>query len=156
MPTFIFTMKQYLHLHLLWSRTIICLCNEAALALFFCHQAALALRPHLHFLHTETMPTFIFAMKPWQHFTLALALVLKSYHHLHWSCANSCLCREAMTTLHSHQSRSKVHLYHEATSTLHSYQSRANIHLCHEATSTLHSHQIRANIYEATSKLHLN
>ena len=91
-PTFIFAMKQYLHLHLLWNRTIIC---------------------------TEAMPTFIFTMKPWQHCTLALALALKLHQYLYWSRDNIHLCHEAKLILHLRRSRANVHLCHEAMTTLH-------------------------------------
>ena len=169
MPTFIFVIKQYLHLHPLWSRTIICLCNETALALFFWHKAAstfylywghiytsfipklcqhpfFSMKPQQHSICIEVMPTFIFIMKPRQHSTLALALALKLHQYLHW----------ATSKLYLHRNYANVHLCHEATTTLHLYWSRANIHLFHEATSTLHLYWSRANIHEAMSKLYLH
>ena len=83
MPTFIFAMKQYFHLHLLWSRTIICLCNEAALALFFCHKAASTSYLHWGHIYTSFIP------KPCQHPSFPwshdnTSFVLKSCQHS-WS-----------------------------------------------------------------------
>ena len=81
MPTFIFAVKQYLHLHLLWSHTIICLCNEAVLALFFFH---------------KTASTF---------YCIEATSTLHSYR----SCANIHFCHKATTTLRLHRSHANVH-----------------------------------------------
>ena len=108
MPAFIFAVKQYLHLHLLWSHTIICLCNEAVLALFFFHKA------------TSTVFFFFFCIEA------------TSTLHSYRSWANIHFCHEATTTLHLHRcQRSTLHSYrsHEAAST---------IHFCHEAMTTFH------------------
>ena len=163
MPTFILAVKQYLHLHLLWSHTIICFCNEAVLALSF------------------------FFIKLPQHF---ICIEATSTLHSYRSCANIHFCHEATTTLHLYRSRAnvqyfirtetmklrqqfifarwqhstlalalalKLHQYlHRATSKLHLHRSHDNIHLCHEATTTLHLYWSRANIHKATSKLHLH
>ena len=80
MPTFIFAMKQYFHLHLLWSRTIICLCNEAALALFF------VIKLPRHSICIEATSTL----------------------HSYWNCANIHLCHEATATLHLHRSHANI------------------------------------------------
>ena len=80
MPTFIFAMKQYLHLHLLWSHTIICLCNEVVLALFFFHKATSTFYLHWGHIYTSFIPKL---------------------------CQHS-FCHEATTTLHLHWSRANV------------------------------------------------
>ena len=145
MPTFFFVMKQYLHLYLLWSRTIICLCNEAVLALFFFHKAA---------------STFI-------------CIKATSTLHSYRSCANIHFCREATTTFHLHRSRANVQHFirieamklrqqfifaikpwQHSTLVLKSCLSNANTRFCHETTSTLHSHRSYANVqhfHEATT-----
>ena len=80
MPTFIFAMKQYLHLHLLWSHIIICFCNEVVLALFF------FIKLPQHFICIEATSTL----------------------HSYRSCANIHFCHEATTTLHLHRSCANV------------------------------------------------
>ena len=82
MPTFIFAMKQYLHLYLLWSHPIICFCNEAVLALFF-----------------------FFPIKLPQHF---ICIEATCTLHSYWSCANTHFCHEVTITLHLHRSCANV------------------------------------------------
>ena len=96
MPTFIFAMKQYLHLHPLWRRIIICLCNEAALALFSCHKAAL---------------TFYLR---WGHIFISFISKLCQHSSLSWSHNNTSFALKSCqrSTLHSYRN-------HEATSTIH-------------------------------------
>ena len=98
MPTFIFAVKQYLHLHLLWSHTIICFCNEAVLALFF------------FFFHKATSTFYLH----WGHIYASFIPKLCQHSFLSWSHNNtsfvskSCQC----SILHSYRN-------HEATSTIH-------------------------------------
>ena len=94
--TCICLLKQYLYLHMLWSRTIICLCNEVALALFFCHKVAST----LYLL--------------WSHANIHLCHEATSTLYLHWSHANIRLCHDIMSTLHLHCSRTNIGLYNEA------------------------------------------
>ena len=106
MPTFIFAMKQYLHLHPLWSRTIICLYNEAALALFFCHKATSTFYLYWGHIYTSFIPKLCqHPSFPWHHDNISFALK---------PCQRS--------TLHSHRSyeaTSTIHFCHEAMTTLH-------------------------------------
>ena len=106
MPTFIFAMKQYLHLHSLWSRTIICLCNEAALALFFCHKVVSTFYLYWGHIYTSFIlklcqhPSF-----PWSHENIPFASkpCQRSTLHSHWcheATSTIHFCYEAMTTFH--------------------------------------------------------
>ena len=106
MPTFIFAMKQYLHLHSLWSRTIICLCNEVALALFSCHKAALTF--YLHWGHIYTS----FISKLCQHSSL-------SWSHDNTSFASKPCQRSILHSYRSHEATSIIHFCYEAMTTLH-------------------------------------
>ena len=103
MPTFIFAMKQYLHLHSLWRRTIICLCNEAALALFSCHKATLTF--YLH----------------WGHIYISFISKLCQHSSFSWSHNNTSFASKPCqrSTLHSYQSYANVHLCNEVTTTIH-------------------------------------
>ena len=80
MLAFIFAIKQYLHLHSLWSRTIICLCNEAALALFFCHKAASTFYLYWGHIYTSFIPKLCqHPFFPWSHDNTSFASKSWSY-----------------------------------------------------------------------------
>ena len=98
-----FALKPRQHPSLIWSH------DNTSYVLKSCqHSWSHEVKSTLH-ISIEVMPILVFAMKPQQHSTLALALALKLHQYLHWA-------------------KSKLHLH----------WSRANIHLCHEATTTLH------------------
>ena len=106
MPTFIFVMKQYLHLHLLWSHTIIFLCNEAVLALFFFHKTTSTFYLHWGHIYTSFIPKLCqHSFLSWSHDNTSFALKLcqRSTLHLyrsHEATSTIHFCHEAMTTLH--------------------------------------------------------
>ena len=106
MPTFIFAVKQYLHLHLLWSHTIICLCNEAVLALFFFHKTALTFYLHWGHIYTSFIP------KLCQHSFL-------SWSHDNTSFASKPCQRSSLHSYWSHEATSTIHFCHEVMPTLH-------------------------------------
>ena len=106
MPTFIFAVKQYLHLHLLWSHTIIWLCNEAVLALFFFHNTASTF--YLHWDHIYTS----FISKLCQHSLL-------SWSHDNTSFASKPCQYSTLHSYRSHEATSTIHFCHEAVTTFH-------------------------------------
>ena len=106
MPTFIFAVKQYLHLHLLWSHTIICLCNEAVLALFFFHKTASTFYLHWGHIYTSFIP------KLCQHSFL-------SWSHDNTSFASKPCQHSILHSYRSHEAMSTIHFCHEAIITLH-------------------------------------
>ena len=106
MPTFIFSVKQYLQLHLLWSHTIICLCNEAVLALFFFHKTASTFYLHWGHIYTSFIP------KLCQHSFL-------SWSHDNTSFASMPCQRSSLHSYWSHEATSTIHFCHEVMPTLH-------------------------------------
>ena len=117
MPTFIFAMKQYLHLHPLWSRTIICLCNEVALALFFCHKAASTFYLYWGHIYTSFIPKLCqHPSFPWSHENIPFASkpCQRSTLHSHWcheATSTIHFCYEAMTTFHISTEVMPIHVF---------------------------------------------
>ena len=130
MPTFIFAVKQYFHLHLLWSHTIICLCNEAVLVLFFFHKAASTF--YLHWGHIYTS----FILKLCQHSFL-------SWSHDNTSFASKSCQRSTLHLYWSHEATSTIHFFNEATSILHI---STEVMLILVFVMKLHQHFIRTEV----------